>query len=201
MNVLVTYRTSPAAAETTVVELQAIGVEVCAFRVDLADAAAVAQLADGLLAQAGLLLVVVNNASVYPRTRLSEISAETWDAILAANLRTVSSVTAPGPAYEADGAACLSFLPALPRLQGRIDLHDQRGRARVGAQGAGQLRLPGSGAVARGLRCRHRGGGPALHTARGLGDPDEIARAVRFFVESVFATGAILTVDGGRLIA
>jgi pteridine reductase len=34
-----------------------------------------------------------------------------------------------------------------------------------------------------------------------LGDPDEIARAARFFVESGFATGAILTVDGGRSIA
>jgi pteridine reductase len=34
-----------------------------------------------------------------------------------------------------------------------------------------------------------------------LGDPDEIGRAVRFFIESGFATGAILTVDGGRLIA
>jgi pteridine reductase len=34
-----------------------------------------------------------------------------------------------------------------------------------------------------------------------LGDPGEIARAVRFFVESGFATGSILTVDGGRLIA
>ena len=28
-----------------------------------------------------------------------------------------------------------------------------------------------------------------------LGDPGEIARAVRFFVESGFATGAILTPD------
>ena len=155
MSVLVTYRTSPAAAESTVAELQALGVDARAFAVDLADAAAVALLADAVLAQAGpSLAVLVNSASVYPRTALGEISAETWDAILAANLRTVSSVTAPGPAYEADGAACLSFLPALPRLQGRIDLHDQRGRARVGAQGAGQLRLPGSGAAARGLRCR-----------------------------------------------
>jgi len=34
-----------------------------------------------------------------------------------------------------------------------------------------------------------------------LGDPGETAHAVRFFVESGFATGAILTVDGGRLIA
>jgi pteridine reductase len=34
-----------------------------------------------------------------------------------------------------------------------------------------------------------------------LENPGEIARAVRFFVESGFATGAILTVDGGRSIA
>jgi NAD(P)-dependent dehydrogenase (short-subunit alcohol dehydrogenase family) len=34
-----------------------------------------------------------------------------------------------------------------------------------------------------------------------LGHPDEIARAVRYVVERGFPTGAILTVDGGRLIA
>jgi len=86
MNVLVTYRTSPAAAERTVAELKALGVEASAFGVDLADAAAVARLADAVLAQAGAsLAVVVNSASVDPRTRLGDISAETWDSILAAN--------------------------------------------------------------------------------------------------------------------
>jgi NAD(P)-dependent dehydrogenase (short-subunit alcohol dehydrogenase family) len=53
MNVLVTYRTSPAAAERTVAELLALGVDARAFVVDLADAATVAQLADAVLAQAG----------------------------------------------------------------------------------------------------------------------------------------------------
>jgi NAD(P)-dependent dehydrogenase (short-subunit alcohol dehydrogenase family) len=34
-----------------------------------------------------------------------------------------------------------------------------------------------------------------------LGSAEEIAHAVRYFVESEFATGSILMVDGGRLIA
>jgi NAD(P)-dependent dehydrogenase (short-subunit alcohol dehydrogenase family) len=70
MNVLVTYRMSPAAAERTVAELKALGVAARAFAVDLANAAAVAQLADAALAQAGAsLAVVVNNAPVCPGVR------------------------------------------------------------------------------------------------------------------------------------
>jgi len=38
VNVVVTYRTSPAAAERTVAELKALGVGARAFEVDLADA-------------------------------------------------------------------------------------------------------------------------------------------------------------------
>jgi hypothetical protein len=53
MDVLVTYRTSPAAAERTVAKLQALGVEARAFGADLANAEAVPQLADAVLAQAG----------------------------------------------------------------------------------------------------------------------------------------------------
>jgi len=107
INVVVTYRTSPAAAERTVAELKALGVGARAFEVDLADAAAVAQLADAVLAQAGpSLAVVVNSASVYPRTTLGEISAETWDAIFAANLRAPFLLSQRlGLAMKAVGAA------------------------------------------------------------------------------------------------
>ena len=92
---LVTYRTSPAAAETTMAELQAIGVEVCAFRW----------------------------ISSMPRR------PETWDAILADNLRAPFLVSqrlglgmnAGGGGHIVNigdwGDASLSFLFALPRLQ------------------------------------------------------------------------------------
>jgi NAD(P)-dependent dehydrogenase (short-subunit alcohol dehydrogenase family) len=79
---------SPAVAERIVAELKALGVDVHAFLVDLADTAAVPQLAD---AGAGPGRPVVGGSGQQrlglPAHHAGEISAETWDAIFAANLR------------------------------------------------------------------------------------------------------------------
>src|SRR4029077_7060335 len=88
MNLIVTYHTSPAAAEEAVAELVALGIQAHALAVDLGNAAAVLRLADEVLALTGPSLgLLVNNASVYPHTPLAEIKAENWDAVFAANLR------------------------------------------------------------------------------------------------------------------
>jgi pteridine reductase len=215
MNMLVTYRTQPAAAERCVAELRALGVAARAFAVDLADAAAVEQLADAVLAGAGAALgVVVNSASVYPRTRLGEISAETWDAVLAANLRAPFLLSQRlGLAMKAGGGGHIvnlgdwaglrpyrSYLPYVVSKAGLI--HMTRALAlelapevQVNCVCPGPVLLPEHYDAATAEAVRR-----ATPLER-LGDPGEIARAVRFFVESGFATGAILTVDGGRLIA
>jgi pteridine reductase len=215
MNLFVTYRTAPEAAERTVAELAALGVEARAFAVDLAEAAAVLQLADTVLAAAGQsLAVVVNSASVYPKTALGEISAETWDAIFAANLRAPFLLSQRlGLAMKAGGGGHIvnlgdwaglrpyrSYLPYLVSKAGLI--HMTRALAlelapevQVNSVCPGPVLLPEDTDAATAEAVRR-----ATPLAR-LGDPGEIARAVRFFVESGFATGAILTVDGGRLIA
>ena len=215
MNVLVTYRTSPAVAERTVAELLALGADARALPVDLADAAAVARLAEAVLAQAGRsLAVVVNNASVYPRTALGEISAGTWDAIFAANLRAPFLLSQRlGLAMKAGGGGHIvnlgdwaglrpyrSYLPYLVSKAGLI--HMTRALALELAPGVqvncicpGPVLLPEDTDAATAEVVRR-----ATPLER-LGDPGEIGRAVRFFVASEFATGAILTVDGGRLIA
>src|ERR1700720_3855689 len=75
MNVIVTYRTSPAAAEEAVAELVTQGVQAHALAVDLRDAAAVVRLAEEVLALTGSSLgLLVNSASVYPQTPIGEIS-------------------------------------------------------------------------------------------------------------------------------
>jgi pteridine reductase len=215
MNVLVTYRTSPAAAESTVAELKALGVDARALIVELADAAAVVRLADAVLAEAGpSLSLVVNSASVYPRTALGEISAETWDAIFAANLRAPFLLSQRlGLAMKAGGGGQIvnlgdwaglrpyrSYLPYVVSKAGLI--HMTRALAlelapevQVNCVCPGPVLLPED---------TDAGAAEAVRRAtplERLGDPAEIARAVRFFVESEFATGAILTLDGGRLIA
>jgi pteridine reductase len=215
MNVLVTYRTQPSAAESTVAELQALGVDARAFAVDLADAAAVALLADALLAQAGpSLAVVVNSASVYPRTALGEISAETWDAIFAANLRAPFLLSQRlGLAMKAGGGGHIvnlgdwaglrpyrSYLPYVVSKAGLIQMTralalELAPEVQVNCVCPGPVLLPEHYDAATAEAVRR-----ATPLER-VGDPGEIARAVRFFVESGFATGAVLTVDGGRLIA
>lgn len=214
MNVLVTYRTSPAAAQKTVAELIALGVEALALAVDLADAAAVARLADAVLAQAGAPGLLVNCASVYPRTKLGEISAESWDAIFAANLRAPFLLSQRlGLAMKAAGGGHIvnlgdwaglrpyrSYLPYVVSKAGLIHLTralalELAPEVQVNCVYPGPVLLPEDYDTATAEAVRR-----ATPLER-LGDPSEIARAVRFFVESGFATGAILTVDGGRLIA
>jgi pteridine reductase len=215
MNILVTYLTSPAAAEKTVAELIALGVHARGLAVDLGDAADVIRLADDVLTISGpSLAVLVNSASVYRETPFGEISAESWDDLLAVNLRAPFLLSQRlGLAMKAAGGGHIvnigdwaglrpyrSYLPYVVSKAGLI--HMTRALAlelapevQVNCLCPGAVLLPESSDAAEAAAVRRE------TPLQRLGDPDEIARAVRFFVESEFATGAILTVDGGRLIA
>jgi pteridine reductase len=215
MNLIVTYRTSPAAAEKIVAELVATGVQAHALAVDLSDAPAVGRLADEVLSLAGPLLgLLVNNAAVYEQTPLGKISAEMWDAVLATNLRApfllsqklgLAMRTAGGGHIIniGDWAGLRPYRAYLPYVVSKAGLiHMTRALAlelapevQVNCICPGPILLPEKSDPKLAAEVRKR------TPLQRLGDPDEIARAVRFFAESEFATGAILTVDGGRLIA
>jgi pteridine reductase len=215
MNVIVTYHTSSAAAEKAVAELATQGVQAHALAVDLRDAAAVVRLADDVLALTGPSLgLLVNSASVYPQTPIGEISAEVWDTVFAANLRAPFLLSQKlGLAMKAAGGGHIvnigdwagmrpyrSYLPYVVSKAGII--HMTRALAlelapevQVNCVCPGPVLLPENFDSASAAEARQQ------TPLKRLGDPGEIARAVRFFAESTFATGAILMVDGGRLIA
>jgi len=215
MNLIVTYHTSPDAAQEAAAELVALGVQAQALAVDLSDAAAVVHLADEVLAITGPSIgLLVNSASVYRQTPIGEISAETWDSILATNLRAPFLLSQKlGVAMKAAGGGHIvnigdwaglrpyrSYLPYVVSKAGLI--HMTRALAlelapevQVNCVCPGPVLLPKDFDSAAAAAVRHE---TPLHK---VGDPDEIARAVLYFAESGFATGAILPVDGGRLIA
>jgi pteridine reductase len=215
MNLIVTYRTSPAAAEEAVAELVALGVQAHALPVDLGDAAAVVRLADQILALTGpSLALLVNSASVYRQTPIGGISAETWDDLLAVNLRAPFLLSQKlGLAMKAAGdghivnigdwAGLRPYRSYLPYVVSKAALiHMTRALAlelapevQVNCVCPGPVLLPKDFDSAAAADARKE------TPLQRLGSPDEIARAVRYFAESEFATGAILTVDGGRLIA
>ena len=76
--VAVHYHRDQAAAEATLAELP--GGPHYLVSGDLADAAAVAAFVDAVIAQAGRLDVLVNNAAIYEDHPLAEVEYETWQA-------------------------------------------------------------------------------------------------------------------------
>lgn len=215
MNLIITYRTAPAVAEATLAEFKALGVQTHALAVDLADATSVIDVADQILAQTGSSLrVLVNSASVYYETPLGEISSEVWDTLLATNLRAPFLLSQRlGLAMKATGGGHIvnigdwagirpyrGYLPYLVSKAGLIYMTQALAlelapEVQVNCVCPGAVLPPENTTEAGAAVLRQE---TPLHR---LGTPEEIAHAVRYFVESEFTTGSILMVDGGRLIA
>lgn len=215
MNLIITYRSSPDAAENAVAEFKALGVQAQALSVDLADAGAVLKLNDQILAIAGSALrVLVNSASVYHETPLGNIASQAWDSLLATNLRAPFLLSQRlGLAMKsADGGHIVNigdsagirpyrgYLPYLVSKAGLIYMTralalELAPQVQVNCVCPGAVLLPEHTTDVEANALREE-----IPLQR-LGSPEEIARAVMYFVESEFTTGSILTVDGGRLIA
>jgi NAD(P)-dependent dehydrogenase (short-subunit alcohol dehydrogenase family) len=214
MNLIITYRTSAAAAEAAVAQFNALGVQAQALAIDLADAKSVVDTADQILERTGQSLrVLINCASVYYETPIGDISAEVWDKVLASNLRAPFLLSQRlGLAMKASGGHIVNigdwagirpyrgYLPYLASKAGLICMTkalalELAPEVQVNCVCPGAVLLPEHSTEAEANALREE---IPLHR---LGTPEEIAHAVRYFVESEFTTGSILMVDGGRLIA
>lgn len=163
------------------------------------------------LEQVGDLDLLVNNASSFFPTPVSEVDEAAWDDIMGSNLR--------GPFFLSQAAA-----PALTRSRGSIvnliDIHassPMRGYPVYCAAKAGLAMLTRSLAVELAPEVRVNGVSPgailwpehepdeqekaAVLSSIPLertGEAADIADAVRFLAGADYVTGQILSVDGGR---
>ncbi len=215
MNLIVTYRTSSAAAERAVAEFKTLGVEAQALAVDFEAAEPVVHLAEQIFARTGASLrVLVNSASVYYETPLGEISAEAWDKVLATNLRAPFLLSQRlGLSMKNNGGGQIvnigdwagfrpyrGYLPYLVSKAGIIHMTrvlalELAPEVQVNCVCPGPVLLPEDTTEGEAAAIRE-----ATPLQR-LGTPEDVARSVLYFVESEFTTGSILMVDGGRLIA
>src|SRR5208283_1184058 len=80
-------------AEKVALEIRALGRRAWAHAVDVADAAAVAAVAQAILAEAGRVDILVNNAGINRDSLLMRMSEADWDAVLDTNLKGAFSFT------------------------------------------------------------------------------------------------------------
>jgi len=86
-DVAITFRGSADAAESTVADLQALGVKALAVACDVTDESSVQAAVAAVVAELGSLDILVNNAGAFETVALESISVAEWDAMFATNTR------------------------------------------------------------------------------------------------------------------
>jgi pteridine reductase len=213
-DVVVHYRSSVEEAEGLAREIAGLGVRAVTVRADLERAAEVRRLVTDALAAMGRIDVLVNNAAIFPRTPLLEVTEEEWDRTLAVNLKApflCAQAIAPHMLERgsgkivnlADVAAFRpwpSYLPYCISKAGIVTLTQILARAlapavQVNAVAPGAILFPDDWDAERRERLL------AQIPLQRTGTPADVARTVLFLLEgSDYITGAVIPVDGGRLL-
>ncbi|MBM2812517.1 MAG: Short-chain dehydrogenase/reductase [Chloroflexi bacterium] len=213
-NVVVNYRSSAGAAATLVSEMVELGVGGLAVQADVSVGQDVRSLGEAARAEFGHVDVLVNNASVFPRTPLATLTEEQWDESIGVNLkgpflcslefgRRMASAGEGVIVNLSDWAAqrpYIDYLPYLVAKGGIITMtkafaKELAPHVRVNAIAPGPI-FPPLDLDAEEIE-ESRAGTLVGH----WGSPTDIARAVAFLIEgSDFITGVVLPVDGGRLV-
>ena len=209
------------AADAVATECVATGAEAIAVEVDVSQAADAERMISRTLDAFGRLDVLVNNAGYGIAGTVLETDEKAWDDLMAVNVRGVFLCTKFAiPAMKANGggtivntasvvaavgirnrAAYCASKGAVAALTRAIAIDHVADGIRCNAVAPGTIdtpyfdeilrKSPDPEAVRKGLEARQLLGR--------LGTPEEIAAGILFLAsdESRFATGTILTIDGG----
>jgi 3-oxoacyl-[acyl-carrier protein] reductase len=205
-------------AEKAAGEVRALGRRAWACAVDVADAKAVATMAEKLLAEAGRIDILVNNAGVTRDGLVMRMSEADWDTVLDTNLKGAFLVTkafsrtlikqrsgriiniasviglmgnAGQANYAASKAALLGFTKSVARELA------SRGIT-VNALAPGFIETDMTAGLSEQLRAEVL---KTIPLGR-FGQPDDIADTALFLASPAarYITGQVLTVDGGMVM-
>jgi pteridine reductase len=207
------YRSSQQGVASLIGEIEAGGGSARSFRIDLAQPDAAEELAEQVLTAWDRIDLLINNASVWTPASLETLTSEEMDRILAVNLRSPfllstrlgramqrtggggiihildAAIERPRPEYIAYAAA-KAGLAATTRGLARL----LAPTVRVNAVAPGPVLLPESIAPEQAEAIRR-----SVPLQR-IGKPEDVMEAVVYLLGADYATGTILTVDGGRSI-
>ena len=218
LDLMVHYRSSADDARALQAELNTARPEsVALVQADLLNISSLPTMVNDTVRQFGRLDVLINNASSYYPTPVGEVGEGEWEDLMGTNLKT--------PLFLSQAAA-----PHLKRNHGCIinivDIHADRPMRNYlvySVAKGGLLALTRALASELGPEVRVNGVSPGvilwpederwsdevarqriIHTTllKRVGEPEDIARTVRFLVlDAPYVTGQIIAVDGGRSIS
>jgi len=207
------YRSSADEAQALVESLRAAGTEAVSLQAELRDAAET----DALVERAaqtwdGGLSVVIACAAVFNRTPWQEVTEADWQHQIENNLTASFHLCRAASHHLQNGGLIVNFgdwaglrpyaafTPYCVAKAGVIALsralaQELAPRLRVNCVCPGTILPPPNATDAQVQEIADN------TPLRRIGSPDDIAAAIDFFISSDFTTGAVLPVDGGRLIA
>jgi NAD(P)-dependent dehydrogenase (short-subunit alcohol dehydrogenase family) len=214
-DVVITYNHSAAEAQTTLQEINARGVQGMVLQGDITRSGDVHAIVHQVMERFGRIDILVNNASNYYKTPFDTLTEEQWDDLVGTNLKgTFLVAKRVGDEMLNAGSGKMinladwagfrpykDYIPYCVAKAGVIALTKAPAQTlaptiQVNAIAPGPVLLPEDfsdslqEAVVRATPLKR------------LGTPLDVAHTVVFLVEgSDFITGAIIPVDGGRLIA
>lgn len=213
-DIAVSYAGNDEAAEKTVNDIKALGVEAKAYKFNVGDKDACAQAVENVMADFGKVDVLVNNAGITRDGLFMRMNAENWEAVINTNLNSAFYMTSAviKPMIKQRSGAIIN-------MSSIVGLMGNAGQANYSAAKAGLIGFTKSLAKELGSRnIRVNAIAPgfiltdmtkdldsekmAEHIPmKRLGQPEDIAKAVKFLADdALYVTGQVLGVDGGLVI-
>ena len=213
-DVIINYAGNVEAANKTVEEIKALGVESEAYRFDVSNAEEVEASIAQIVEKYGRIDVLVNNAGITRDGLFMRMTAENWNAVINTNLTSAYYVSQPVVKIMMKQRS-----GSIINMASVVGVSGNAGQANYSAAKAGLIGLTKTLAKelgSRGIRVNAIAPGfintdmtKDLDTSKftdfiplkRLGEPEDIAKAVKFFAEdATYVTGQVLEVDGGLII-
>ncbi len=213
-DVVINYAGNVDAANKTVEEIKALGVDSAAYKFDVSNKEQVNASIAEIVEKYGRIDVLVNNAGITRDGLFMRMSDENWDAVINTNLSSAFYVSQPVVKVMMKQRS-----GAIVNMSSVVGVSGNAGQANYSAAKAGLIGLTKTLAKelgSRGIRVNAVAPGfintdmtKDLDTSKfldyiplkRLGEVEDIAKAVKFLaVDTDYVTGQVLEVDGGLII-
>lgn len=213
-NVAINYVGNEEAANKTVEELKKLGSNSQSFKFDVTDKDAAEAGIQGVMSKYGKIDVLINNAGITRDGLFLRMSPENWEAVINTNLNSAYYVSSPVVKIMMKQRS-----GAIINMSSIVGVYGNAGQANYATAKAGLIGF--TKALAKELASRNIRvnavapgfietdmtkdlplDGIAEHIPlKRLGQPEDIAKAVKFLAEdATYITGQVLQVDGGLVI-